>query len=213
MFRDIYALFFPPTQREIDATHISIETLKKHIRVHKIPGDIELLAACSYKEKSVRTLIHALKYGRQKHAARVVGSALADLLVEELYEKHIFNAVEKPLLIPVPLSRRRMYERGFNQSEVIARAVVDACPDDMVSYAHNVVKRVKNTKQQTQIQDKHARIQNMQGAFAVTRPDMVRNRDIVLIDDVITTGATMHDLARALKHAGARSVMGVALAH
>lgn len=148
----------------------------------------------------LRELIHLLKYERVRSAASVLGRMLGEIISEL---KPQFGA-EAPLVIPVPLHGSKMRARGFNQSEMIARAAMKAA--GLRSQVNTTaLERIRNTGTQTGL-TRAQRQQNMRGAFAVIHASQVAGRDILLVDDVFTTGATVAECARVLKRAGAKRI-------
>ncbi len=140
--------------------------------------------------------VHALKYRGRPALARPLGEWLA-------------GRVELPsgaVLVPVPLAPRRRRERGHDQAALLAEALSRAAGRERLRRA---LRRVRDTPPQVG-RDRAARSRNVQGAFAASTA--VAGRDVVLVDDVVTTGATADACARALKAAGARSVTVVSLA-
>jgi ComF family protein len=142
----------------------------------------------------VPSIIRQHKYGRDQSLWR----ALAQCLGESLP----LNAGDYDLVIPVPLHRRRLRWRGFNQAALLGFAVARKmrCKLDVASLT-----RVRDTPPQTW-QDSAQRRQNVRGAFIVTHPHRIAGRSLLLIDDVMTTGATLDECARTLLAAGARRV-------
>jgi ComF family protein len=143
-----------------------------------------------------RTLVHALKYGDRLDLAPTMGRWMANAGRQLL--------AEADALVPVPLHWRRLWARRFNQSALLAEIVAKASGRTV---AHGALKRVKATPQQVGL-GKSERAQNVQGAFRVP-PDgraTVVGRRLVLVDDVVTSGATVDACARALLRAGAASV-------
>jgi ComF family protein len=139
----------------------------------------------------------ALKFSHRADAATTLGVLLGDAFAR--------TGLPAPdCLIPVPLSRERLAERGYNQSALIARSLAAACgvPLDL-----DTLRRLVHTPAATQL-DRAARAQALHGAFAATR--RLEGLRIGLVDDVMTTGATMHAAAQALKAAGAHEVIGLA---
>jgi len=120
-----------------------------------------------------------------------------------------------PLVVPVPLHPSRRKERGFNQSELLAaglvRALTRRSPPVNARLEKSCLVRKRPTTPQTGL-SVSARRENLRGAFEVAVPDDIRGRAIVLVDDVMTTGATISACAWALKRAGAGQVMGLTLA-
>lgn len=149
-------------------------------------------------EGVLRELIHLLKYGRVRSLARALGERLAAALpLDQRFD----------VIVPVPLHWRRRLARGFNQAALLAGAVARryAVP---VSPA---LKRRRRTGSQAGLSHAQRRA-NVSGAFAVRRPKRVRGRRVLLVDDVMTTGATASACAAALKQAGAAYVAVLTLA-
>lgn len=151
-------------------------------------------------EGDVVNLVHGLKYNGKIYYART----LSNLMLQEVIEQGI--AVD--VVIPVPLNLRREGERGFNQSELLTASFSE------VGYKVDsaIVTRSKNTATQTYL-NKTQRKANVSDAFIVTNKSKVKNKNILLVDDVYTTGATINAIAIALKQAGAKNVYGVTFAH
>jgi ComF family protein len=112
------------------------------------------------------------------------------------------------LLVPVPLHPSRLIRRRYNQATLLARALAKLTP---AAFAPDVLFRTRRTESQGQF-NARARSQNVRGAFAVRNPDTIQGRNIVLIDDVLTTGATLESCARTLKRSGAARIDGLCLA-
>jgi len=143
-----------------------------------------------------RALVHALKYGDRLDLAPTMGRWMARAGRELL--------ADADALIPVPLHWRRLWARRFNQSALLARTIAEA---GGVAVADAALKRIKATAQQVGLSQTE-RAENVQGAFRVPndRKAEVAGRRLVLVDDVLTSGATSDACARALLRAGARSV-------
>ncbi len=108
------------------------------------------------------------------------------------------------IVMPVPLARRRLFKRGYNQASLLARPIARAygvkIDYDSVHRKYRPDMGHKNAR---------ARAENIRGVFSVARPDKIRGKRILLVDDVMTTGATFHELRRVLMRAGASAVYGV----
>jgi ComF family protein len=147
-----------------------------------------------------RALVHALKYDSMRALAAPMGELLADA----------FEADPFPvdLVLPVPLHGRRQRRRGFNQSELLGRAVARRASLELDITS---LRRVRNTAPQVQVRDPRRRAQNVQGAFRCD--ERVNGRRVLLVDDVLTTGVTLRECARTLRRSGAASVWALTFCH
>ena len=147
----------------------------------------------------VRDMVHDLKYGNIRALAPTLGGLLADYLGSLRFEADVIS--------PVPLHPKRERSRGYNQSHLLAREVSRQV---QIPMADDRLLRSMDTPPQVAMSGREERRQNIEGAFECTR-DATGLR-VLLIDDVVTTGSTMSACASVLKDAGARSVLGLALA-
>jgi ComF family protein len=158
-------------------------------------GAAGAMAALVYGGAIARAIVR-LKYEKRPDLSR----PLADLLWGALEPRAA--ALSGVLVVPVPLHPSRLADRGFNQSALIASRIAHRLGAPLKPRA---LARVRDTPQQASL-DRVDRLANLSGAFLVRRPEHVRDRDVLLIDDVRTTGATLDACTRALLDAGALSV-------
>jgi ComF family protein len=159
-------------------------------------------AAYGSYESGLRELIHLLKYGGVRPAADVLGRMLTEAIAGLAPEFPAGSAV----VVPVPLHRARLRQRGFNQAELIARAALKLHPgQDRLRLCATALERKRETTSQIGLTS-HQRRENLRGAFAVAEPEVVKDRDVLVVDDVYTTGATVSECARVLRRAGATRV-------
>jgi ComF family protein len=144
----------------------------------------------------VREAIHAFKFGGRRGLANPLGDLLAGLGLAAL------PGAAPDLLVPVPLHPRRARERGYNQALLLARRLERAWG---VPVAADALLRAVPTLPQADL-DAAARRRNVRDAFAVRRPELIAGRHVLLVDDVLTTGATAGECARSLYRAGAAAV-------
>jgi len=157
---------------------------------------------CVY-DGPIKELIHQFKYQKKDY----LGPLIAGFMVEFIREYKIpIDSLD--LVIPVPLHPARLREREFNQALILSDRIAKA-------YSKKVLKdnlvRCRHTRTQTDLKDQQ-RFNNVKASFAVRDPGTIRGKSILLIDDVMTTGATSSEAAFALKNAGADKVLVLTLA-
>jgi ComF family protein len=153
-------------------------------------------------EPPIRPLIHQLKF----HRAWTIGEFLAEQLLAQDHVESLLQ--EADCLVPVPLHGMRRFVRGYNQSELIAARLARATGLPVI----HPVSRVKNTEAQTHLHTRAKRMANLKDAFLLRDEEAIRGRRIVVIDDVMTTGATLRIFARALRPARPASISALVIA-
>ena len=161
-----------------------------------------LAAATSYQNQAANNIIKFLKYSRWKGLIRTIGPIITNYLDNLNYDFSDF------LVIPIPLHPDRLKERGFNQSELIAEFF---CQRNNINIKTNL-KRVRATKIQAELKNSEERRENVKKCFELINPEEIKNKNIVLIDDVFTTGSTMSEAVETLKNAGAKKIIAFVLA-
>jgi len=147
----------------------------------------------------LRDAVHSLKYQRNLGLGEFFSIPLSQVIQREKWQIDLITAV--------PLNKKRLKERGFNQAEILAKPVARKLG---ILYASNLIRRIKDTNSQVglSLQERH---DNMTGAF-ISTPSLVKNKTILIIDDVATTGSTMDACAKALMDAGTKKVFDLTLA-
>ncbi len=176
-------------------------------------NDSEIISVFSYKNDIARNAIQFLKYKNGKDLGKIFAHSLYDIVLEELNEQNIFSNFNNPILIPIPLSKNKIKERGFNQSKIIAREMSFIDNNSSFTLATNVLYKIKDTLNQASIKNRQQRLQNLRGCFTVKNPNKIRNKNIILIDDVTTTGATIKEARKTLLASGAKKVIAFTVAH
>lgn len=193
-------LIYPPRATERLVRLASAESLAALVAPRAVwIGDLRATALLPYRTPLVRALVLEAKFRGSRRAQELLGGVLAEHLSRTLEQEE-----RECRVIPIPLSARRQKERGYNQVEEIAKA---GCRRLIQS---GLLWRTADTRPQTEL-GRDAREANMAGAF------MARDLDpaylYILVDDVLTTGATLSAAAQALRSAGARHIWLVSLAH
>jgi ComF family protein len=168
----------------------------------RLDRPFERAVAYGSYDGGLRELIHLLKYNGMHPAGDVLGRMLAESLVPfQLALEHT-----EILVVPVPLFKTKMRQRGFNQAELIARAALKTSPlREHGKLAVDLLQRTRETGSQIGLTS-HQRRENLRGAFAVIRGEEITGRTVLLVDDVYTTGTTAMECSRVLRRAGASSV-------
>ena len=155
----------------------------------------------------LRDLIHLLKFQQVRPASAILGHMLAETIAnleQAMPVGTLFSS--KIAVVPVPLHARKQAQRGFNQAEMIAReALKELSRPKRFDLCMGILLRRRETGSQIGL-TRHQRRENMRGAFAVSDPTRILNRNVLLIDDVYTTGTTASECARVLRRAGAATV-------
>ena len=154
-------------------------------------------AVAAYRSRGVvRKLVHAFKYGRQRHLRHPLAQWLGETMNDPRLRGRRFD-----LVVPVPLHPARERERGFNQAALLAELLAQQIQTPL----QMALERIRHTGTQTAY-DRAERMENLRDAFRLRKNRNVRELHVLLIDDVLTTGSTLSECARVLRDAGAVSV-------
>ncbi len=149
-----------------------------------------------------KDLVYKLKYGKQPFVA----TAIAELMTERFHDVVLDNF---DLVTYVPITRSKMKERGFNQTEIIAKIIADKLG---FNFKKNLFLRIKDNFEQTQL-DSEGRRKNLEGVFVIDDSVDLTGKSVLVIDDVYTTGATMQALNELLRDKHAEKVCGLMFCH
>lgn len=208
--------FFPKT-----ASVVVLESIPSGELVDTLPQAMptktdDVVAIFDYSHPVVRDMVWELKYGGNKQVAVKLGEIVYDVLTAELEERALSSAAwrdERPILIPMPISDKRRFERGWNQAEILAEALLTHDKERRIKYLPRHLAKLRHTDSQTSTASKEERQKNIKESMKVLHNPAVEGRCVVVLDDVFTTGATFGEARRALKAAGARHVFCLAVAH
>lgn len=165
----------------------------------------DLYFPLSYQSSLVQNLIQKLKY---EPLVKDLSKVLSSLIIEHFQlidNKPNFSSF---ILMPVPLERKRLKRRGFNQAEEIAKHLSEFLGLEVLN---NILIKIKDTPPQAELL-KSQRKENIKGAFLLKNKEAIKDKKILLVDDVYTTGSTMAECAKILKESGAQKVIGIVVA-
>lgn len=180
-----------------------------------------------YRHPPLKKALKLFKYKNKKRLANIFAEVIYDKILEELSELSIMENFREPFLIPIPLSLKRYHERRYNQAELICKELIKINnlrqSVDNAYFSHgvnmqlgkNILIKIKETEHQAQIKNRSARLKNIIGSFAIKKEkeNLIKNKNIILIDDILTTGATLTEAKKVLKQSGARKVIAFTVAH
>lgn len=170
-----------------------------------------------YRHPPIKKAIWFLKYNGKRNLASVFAEAIHGHILEELADRKTMENFNQAILIPIPISRHRRRERGFNQTELIAEALAKIDQNQNFTIRTDILIKKDDTTHQARIESRRARIDNIKDSFLISpKIDLYQNlkrKNIILLDDVTTTGATLSEARRILKEFGARKVIAFTVAH
>lgn len=171
-----------------------------------LPDDIEcycdgMICVGAYSE-ALKTALRNFKFNDKPSYFR----AFAELLAHKL--ENLLDTSQIDLIVPVPLSKSRLRQRGYNQSELIAKHVSRL---SHIPFSNNVLLKMKDTKSQSTL-SRADRLINLENSFFIKNSSKVYDKNILIIDDIITTGSTVNECSKALKSVGAKQVLAGVIA-
>lgn len=162
-----------------------------------------LFSPCLYQDPKIKELIHIFKYNFIENLTNPLSYLMIKTLENE--KENLKNFV----IIPVPLHKKRLRQRGFNQAELLANEIGKFF---QISVLNNVLKRIEFEIPQTKIENRKQRKENIKNAFQYIGFESIKNKNVLLIDDVATTGATLNECAKILKQNGAKIIWAATIA-
>ncbi len=172
-----------------------------------------IFSCYNYQSPDTRKLVRYLKNHRDPLLTKKLGRVLYEHMADYLADQHQYGYFKQALVIPVPLSKQRKQERGFNQTQLLAKNL-STYVDGSELCIKCVIKKETDQKQSL-TNNRQERFNNVKNRFSLSLKykHLIQNRDIILVDDLVTTGATLKELEKVLEKAGARTIIAVTLAH
>ena len=190
-----------------------------------------------YRHPPIKKALWLLKYSGKKRLARIFAENIHGKIIEELSELSVMENFNDAILIPIPLSPKRHRERGYNQAELICKELIKiekinhlsppSAPlsiskwrgvgGEVFTLRSNILIKPNETEHQARIKNRAERLKNIVGSFSIKNyqqnEEMIKKRNIILIYDITTTGATLSEAKKILKKSGARKVIAFTVAH
>ncbi|MDD5547553.1 MAG: ComF family protein [Candidatus Pacebacteria bacterium] len=162
-----------------------------------------LAAATNYNNDAIKNLIWYFKYKQWPKLSDILGNFLTS------YINFLSLNLADYIIVPIPLHKNKLRQRGFNQSEILGKIVAE---NTGIIMEAKCLKRIKNTATQAELKNHDLRIKNVANCFAVENPELVRNKNILLIDDVFTSGSTINEAIDVLRAHGAKKIIALVAA-
>lgn len=224
IFSTLLDFLFPREKFELEMENMSVDEIYNKAkrensslsRKNTIPSSPAVILVHTgihsifcYKASFVKNLIELVKYRGNKKVIDKCG----EILYREITKIYGFDdaGTKKFTLIPIPSSNKRRREKGFNQCELLCEAVLKNNPD-LFDYQKKVLIKTKHVISQTKLKRKE-RLKNLTGSMFIKNPELIKDKEIILIDDVWTTGATTNEAIRVLREVGVKKVFVFTLAH
>lgn len=202
-FNLILDIIFPPKPEELKLRAISPVDFLQSVR-QASPVPLPFVSSLfAYKDPLVTELIWQIKYKKNRHAIEIAGYSLYQALAKK-YSGSV-------TLIPIPISKKRRRERGYNQCELLVDEIIRLDADKIFKKDYNLLIRSKHIERQT-LKGREERIENSKNIFEVVKNEEF-NQKIILIDDVTTTGSTLKEAIETLADAGYTEIEALTVAH
>ncbi|KKU50084.1 MAG: Phosphoribosyltransferase [Parcubacteria group bacterium GW2011_GWB1_49_7] len=211
--QSILNFVFPKNPKILVLEALSAEEIHKSLPAANGPEKSDVIALFNYSHPLVKEIVWEVKYGGNAILSARLGEILYDTIIQELEERNLLSESSRTILMPMPISGKRRFERGWNQAELLARAAKRSDAGNILKYVPGQLVKILHTESQTKTASKSERMKNLEGSMKVMNPLSVEGRLIVLVDDVVTTGSTFAEARRALKEAGAKKILCFAIAH
>ena len=212
LYDELLSYILPKEENTIFIENMTEEYIMREITQANQTSNNNFKALFQYKNKIFKKAIWEIKYHANKKIIQKFSKLFYEFIINEISDEISFSNFNNPLLIPVPISKNNLKERGFNQSELITKEIKKLDIDNFFELSLNSIFKIRNTPHQSKLKNRTKRLKNLKGCFYANK-EIVKNKNIIIIDDVITTGATMTEISKTLKEAGAKKVIGFAIGH
>lgn len=183
----------------------------RNLRTVDRPTDSWIHAVFDYRDPVIKKAIWELKYHNRKTVGSILGIQLQENLIEKVQQVYVSECREKIIVLPVPISNHKRRIRGYNQTEIIARAFCES--NEYTQLETTILIKNKDTIAQARISNRTSRLENIRDVFSIKSKEKIYKRIVIVIDDVVTTGGTFTEIKRVLKNNGAHKVICFAVAH
>jgi ComF family protein len=211
ILKSVFDYILPPRTHFEIVSKLNPETYSNIPKAHEMVGADWIHPLFTYGDKRVRAIIWELKYRENTLPLDHIGLLLYEEIFALMSDILLFDSKAEFLLIPIPISTQRRKERGYNQSEYLAKSVLEHDIEHALLYAPQWFQKIRETERQSHSHSKTERLQNLVGCFFAD--PRIAGKYVILIDDVVTTGSTLSEARKTLRNAGSREVFAFTIAH
>ncbi|MCB9806130.1 ComF family protein [Candidatus Nomurabacteria bacterium] len=197
---------FPLDKFSTELTTLDLQHWLAEVTKHEQYFDNFIYSFLDYRKEIVEKTIWQMKFNRNADALRLLGEFISQEILKKI-DRQPF------LIIPVPVFKNKMKSKGFNHTELLVQEILKYDHDKIFTYQKDLIKKVKKTKDQKETKSKKERTENLKNAFQITNPKQIANKNVIIIDDVHTTGATLNEMRKILMKAEAKYVIAFVVAH
>lgn len=207
----VFEYILPPRTNFEIVKKLNKEKINALPKAPPVLGEDWIFPIFHYKNKTVKAIIWELKYKENTLPLEHIGKLIFEEIIALISDILIFDNDAKFIIIPIPITDKRRSERGYNQSELITRSIIENDSEHILLYAPQWLKKTKETPRQSHLESKYDRVMNLLDSFEAD--ERVSGSYVIIIDDVATTGSTMLEARKELLNKGVKKVFGFSIAH
>lgn len=210
-FKKIIDFVLPPRTNFEIVKRLDKKTIFSLPKSDNVQNENWIQPIFQYQDIRVKAIIWELKYKENTLSLETIGKMMFEEIISVISDIVLFNNNAEFILIPIPMTEKAKAERGYNQSELIAKSIIENDIQRILLYAPQWFRKVKETEKQSHSNTKEERMSNLKNCFEAN-PN-IQGKYIFLIDDVVTTGSTLKEAKETLINSGARDVFAFTIAH
>lgn len=205
--KKIFDFLFPKRK---DVTSEIFNLLKNRIIYY--PKN-KLIFFFPYKNNLIKNQIWDMKFKKNFSVAKIFGKVIYENLPEVLRDLEIQSDFNNPILVSIPISFSRKVSRGYDQNYLMIKSFYNLGGKNFIHWEKGNLKKIKNTIPQSKTKNRKERLLNIKNSFLLKNPERILGKNILVFDDVLTTGATLNEARKVLKKAGAKKIIFMVIAH
>ena len=207
---NILEMFFGKKRDIKEYQKLEKEILNKNLKIKK-----NVYSFLPYKNKLVQELIIDLKFKKKHQNAKILANLIEEYFLELIEEWYFYQNFKDIVLINVPIHFLRRFFRGYNQNDLVIQEIFKNNPEleNMIKWERNILKKTKYTKPQSKTKNKKERLKNVKNSFKIKNKEKIKGKNIIIFDDIYTTGATTDEIIKELKKAKVKEIKILTLAY